>query len=74
MAFVKFKLNLAIPERVFNAIPDERKKLIVDSIRFLKSKSVNINKGKPNEEMTTVAKWHRCLHDEGKKCESEQEI
>ena len=70
----RFTLDLAIPENVYNAIPASAKTAIRDRIRDLKAYAVKINAGQPNEEMTVVAQWHKCYHDEGKPCEPGQEI
>ena len=52
-----------------------KKTAVRDAIRGLKALAVKINEGKPNEEMTVRAVWHRCHHDEvGVPCESENEI
>lgn len=74
MTLIRFTLDLAIPEAVYNAIPAARKLAARDAIRDLKALSVRINQGQPNEEMTVIAKWHRCHHDTGEACENEQEI
>lgn len=74
MALIRFNLDLAIPEAVYNAIPAAKKLAARDAIQGLKALAVKINEGQPNEEMTVRAVWHRCLHDEGKSCELEQEI
>lgn len=46
------------------------------AIRAMKAKSVKINAGLPNEEMTVKAVYHVCRHNEQppKPCEPEQEI
>ncbi len=74
MALIRFRLDLAIPERVFNKVPSDRKRAFANEVRVLKALAVKINEGKDNEEMTVKARWHRCLHDEGKSCEPEQDI
>ena len=74
MALVRFTLDLAIPQSVFDAMPIAQRVSIRDRIRELKAKAVKINAGTLNEEMTIKAKWHICHHDENKPCESEQEI
>lgn len=75
MAFIRFQLDLTIPEDVYNAIPFATKLAIRDRIRELKAKAVKINEGLPNEELTTRAVWHRCHHDTGdRSCEEENEI
>lgn len=70
----RFTLDLAIPESVYEAIPLATKTAIRDRVRQLKSYAVKINEGLDTEEMTVKATWHKCGHDEGKVCESEQEI
>ena len=74
MALIRFSLDLAIPENVFEAIPTARKLAFRDEVRALKALSVRINEGLPNEEMTVKASWHRCLHDEGLPCGEENGI
>ena len=74
MALIRFQLDLAIPEAVYDAIPTAKKLVIRDAIRGLKALAVKINEGQPNEEMTVRAVWHRCHHDTGEACEPEQEI
>jgi len=74
MALIRFDIQLAIPKDVYDAIPLAKKIAARDAIRKLKALAVKINAGQPNEEMTVVANWHICLHDEGKTCEPEQEI
>ena len=64
MALIRFQLDLAIPEVVYNAIPAAKKLAARNAIRDLKALAVKINVGQPNEEMTVNAVWHRCLHDE----------
>ena len=74
MALIRFSLDLAIPEAVYNAIPTATKTAFRDGVRALKALAVKINEGQPNEEMTIRAVWHRCHHDTGESCEPEQEI
>ena len=76
MATIRFTLDLAIPEAVFNAIPTARKLAFRDEIRALKSLAIKINEGQPNEEMTVRASYHKCFHDETppKPCEQEVDI
>lgn len=74
MALIRFSLDLAIPELVYNAIPTAKKLVARDAIRDLKALAVKINEGQPNEEMTVVAQWHRCRHDEGGSCDEAQDI
>lgn len=74
MALIRFTLDLAIPEEVYNAIPTAKKTTIRDRIRELKALAVKINEGQPNEEMTVKARWHKCHHDTREACEPEQDI
>ena len=74
MAFIRFRLDLAIPQSVFNNIPVARKLAFRDEVRALKALAVKINEGLPEEEMTVKASYHTCHHDTGEACESEQEI
>jgi len=71
---IRFMIDLAIPEKVFKAIPADTKAGVRDAIRYMKSKAVKINEGKMNEEDTTRAIWHKCYHDEGKACAPEEDI
>lgn len=74
MALIRFTIDLAIPEAVYNAIPPAKKLAFRNAVRELKALAVKINQGQPNEEMTVVANWHRCHHDEGGSCEPAQDI
>jgi len=74
MSLIRFRLDLAIPSEVFNAIPVARKLAFRNEVRALKSLAVKINEGKPNEEMTVVARYHICHHDTGELCEEESDI
>lgn len=74
MVLIRFSLDLAIPEKVFNAIPAAKKTAFKDRVRAMKALAVRINEGKTNEEMTVKASWHRCHHDTGGAYEPEQEI
>lgn len=74
MAFIRFQLDLAIPEEVYNKIPARTKKAFIDAIRALKAFAVKINEGEVNEENTTRATLHRCRHDEDLPCEGWEEI
>ena len=76
MALIRFSLDLAIPEAVYNAIPTAKKLIARDAIRDLKALAVKINEGLPNEEMTVRAVMHKCYHDETpqKPCEQETDI
>jgi len=76
MALIRFQLDLAIPEAVYNAIPAAKKLAVRDTIKGLKALAVRINEGKENEEMTVKAVWHKCYHDEEptRPCEPPKEI
>uniref|UniRef100_A0A6M3IID2 Uncharacterized protein n=1 Tax=viral metagenome TaxID=1070528 RepID=A0A6M3IID2_9ZZZZ len=75
MALIRFRLDLAIPQNVFNNIPAARKLAFRDEVRALKALAVRINEGLPEEEMTVKAKYHVCHHDTGDQpCEEELEI
>lgn len=71
---IRFSLDLAIPQAVYDAIPIAKKLAIRDRIRELKAYAVRINEGLPNEEMTVRAVFHKCHHDTGEACEPELEI
>jgi len=71
---MRFSLDLAIPKSVYDAIPLAKKVAFRDMVRELKALSVRINAGSPNEEMTVRARYHLCLHNEGKQCGAEQDI
>ena len=74
--FIRFNLDLAIPEKVFNAIPSARKLAFRDEVRALKALARKINEGKDNEEMTVRGTMHKCYHDEtpNRPCEGEIEL
>ena len=74
MALIRFSLDLAIPQVVFNSIPAARKTAFRDEVRALKALAVRINAGQPNEEMSVKASFHVCHHDTGQSCEAEQAI
>ncbi len=74
MALERFNIHLAIPQKVFDKIPVNRKLAFRDEVRALKALAVKINAGRPNEEMTVIAKRHTCHHDTNEPCESEVEI
>lgn len=76
MALIRFQLDLAIPEDVYNAIPAAKKIAARDAIRQLKALAVVVNAGQPNEEITVRADWHKCHHGEtpALSCEPRQEI
>ena len=71
----RFTVDIAIPSVTYEAIPIATKTAFRDSVRALKALAVKINEGKPNEEVTIRAVWHKCHHDtDDKSCEAEQEI
>ena len=70
----RFSLDLAIPSEVYDSIPATKKTAFRDMVRAMKALAVKINEGKDNEEMTVVAQFHKCRHDEGLPCEPEQDI
>lgn len=73
MSYRRFNIQLAIPEKVFNKIPNTRKLAFRDEVRAMKALAVKINAGKDNEEMTVKATWHICHHDTGDQlCEPEE--
>ena len=65
MALWRCNIQLAIPKATYDAIPIAKKLVIRDAIREFKALAVNINEGQPNEEMTTIANWQICYHNEG---------
>ena len=70
----RFSLDLAIPSKVYDAIPAAKKTAFRDAVRALKALAVRINEGADNEEMTVVAQFHKCRHDEGGSCDAPQDI
>ena len=74
MAVIRFQLDLAIPEKVFNKIPLARKRAFASEVRALKALAVRINEGKIDEEITVKAQFHKCRHDEGGSCDAPQDI
>ena len=74
MALIRFQLDLAIPESVYNAIPTATKTAFRDRVRALKALAVKINAGAANEEASVKATWHTCHHDTDGPCEVEQDI
>ena len=67
-------LDLAIPLDVWNAIPSAQKTDFAQKVRALKALSRRINAGTDNEEMTVLAQWHICMHEEGGDCPSPSDI
>jgi len=74
MSGIRFQVDLFIPEPIDDDFKKEISQKILPAIRKLRPHARKINEGKDNEEMTVVAKWHICRHDEGLPCEPEQEI
>ena len=74
MSLIRFNLDLAIPSKVFDSIPLAKKTAFRDAIKAIKALAVKINEGQVNEEMTIVAQWHTCRHDEGGSCDVPQDI
>jgi len=74
MAYIRFRLDLAIPKDVYDSIPSATKLAIRDKIRQLKTYARKINEGSDNEEMTITAKYHVCRHDEGLSCDAEIDV
>ena len=76
MSLIRFRLDLAIPESVYEAIPLATKIAFRDRIRAMKALAVKINEGKPEEEAAVKATRHRCHHDETppQPCEPEVDI
>ena len=64
MAFMRASLELAIPMKAWDKIPNARKIAFRDEIRAMKALAVKINDGSGNEEMTVKAQYHVCHHDE----------
>ncbi|MFA4917124.1 MAG: hypothetical protein WC560_10700 [Syntrophales bacterium] len=65
MSLLRIQLDLAIPSSVADT-PIVKAKLVelYGLIKQAKNLSVKINAGKANEEMTVMAKYHICHHDE----------
>jgi len=74
MSLIRFTLDLAIPSEVYDAIPAAKKTAFKNMVRAMKALAVRINEGKDNEEMTVVAQFHKCRHDENLPCEPENDI
>ena len=74
MSLIRFGLDLAIPETVYNAIPAAKKQAFKDAVLAIKAYAVKINEGQPTEETTVKASWHICHHDTGGACDPEQNI
>ena len=87
MTYLRLKTELAIPlgdivenptiDQIKEKLPQEVADHLTDYIREVrraKKYAVKINEGQDNEEMTIIADYHICRHDEGKPCESSKEI
>lgn len=74
MPYVRFRLDLAIPKDVYDAITPATKAAFKEKVLAMKALAVRINAGKTNEEVSVVAVWHLCNHDQGLPCGPEQEI
>jgi len=87
MSYLRLRTELAIPlgdiaenptiTQIKEKLPQEVADHLADYVREVrraKKYAVRINEGKDNEEMTVMATYHVCRHDENKPCESEQEI
>ena len=74
MAFIRFRIDGAVYEPAYDALPAATKTAIRDKFRQLKALCSNINDGTPNEEDTVKFKYHICRHDEGLPCGEENDI
>ena len=74
MTLWRGQLDLAIPKDVWDSIPNAKKVAFRDAVLAIKAYAVKINDGAGNEEMTVMASWHWCGHDEGKVCSPQMEI
>ncbi len=70
MAFIRFRIDGAIPKTVYDTLPIATKTAIRDKLLYLKALCRKIN-----EEDTVRFKYHICHHDESPPtCEPEQDI
>jgi len=75
MSLMRYQVDLAIPQAVYDAIPSSDKKVFSGAVRRMKALAVKINEGAANEEDTTRAVKHICHHDTGDQlCEPETAI
>jgi len=74
MAYIRFRIDGAVEQSAYNALPAATKTAIRGRFRQLKTFCSKINEGTPNEEDTVRFKYHICRHDEGKSCEPEIDI
>jgi len=70
----RFRLDLAIPEAAYLAIPAATKAAFRDRIRAMKALAVKINAGAADEEATITASWHKCNNDTNTPCDPDQDI
>lgn len=73
MALKRYNIQLAFPEPISPSLAG-RLVAFEKVVKAILPDAVIINEGEHNEEDTTKAQWHRCLHDEGRKCEDAQDI
>lgn len=73
MAYRRYDIQLAFLEPISPALQGQLNAL-EQLVRVIKQNAVKINVGLGNEEDTTRAKRHRCLHDENLLCEPEVDI
>jgi hypothetical protein len=64
MAYIRFKIDGAVPQDVYNDLPAATKTAIRDKFLQLKALCHKMNEGMPNEENTVHFKYHICHHDE----------
>jgi hypothetical protein len=69
MSYLRFRMDLAIKEPIPPSLEGQLN-AIKHHMVVLKSFSEKINKGRPNEEDTTMLEEHLCNHDTGKRCGS----
>ncbi len=63
MAGTRVKIDLFFKDKTPQQVNSQFPQLL-PSIKAAKAKASRINKGLANEEMTVVAKYHICHHDE----------
>jgi hypothetical protein len=85
MAGLRFQIDLFVPESPTGTLVAGVKiptalatkiPAIRQAVRDLKAYAVKINEGENNEEMTVLAKYHICHHNENPQlpCEPAQEV
>lgn len=57
------------PKQVNQTFPQ-----LLPAVKAAKAKASKINEGKENEEVTIIANYHICRHDEDKPCDSKIEL